>query len=205
MTRIKKISSYIEDNEKVIDVGCDQALLSKLLAKRHIYSIASDVVDSIIERASENLTLEEKKYIDFRVGSGVTLNENETDYTLVTAGMGTYTILDIVKNSKVRFNKIITISNNHHETLRREMMKMGYFIKLEEIVKEKGKLYNMIIFDTIEREFTNIELIVGYNHQNIELLKERNNLLINKYKEILLKTNNDIISEKLKILTNYNY
>ncbi len=205
MTRIKKISSYIEDNEKVIDVGCDQALLSKLLAKRHIYSIASDVVDSIIERASENLTLEEKKYIDFRVGSGVTLNENETDYTLVTAGMGTYTILDIVKNSKVRFNKIITISNNHHETLRREMMKMGYFIKLEEIVKEKGKLYNMIIFDTIEREFTNVELIVGYNHQNIELLKERNNLLINKYKEILLKTNNDIISEKLKILANYNY
>lgn len=205
MTRLKKISSYIEDNEKVIDVGCDQALLSKLLAKRHIYSIASDVVDSIIERASENLTLEEKKYIDFRVGSGVTLNENETDYTLVTAGMGTYTILDIVKNSKVRFNKIITISNNHHETLRREMMKMGYFIKLEEIVKEKGKLYNMIIFDTIEREFTNVELIVGYNHQNIELLKERNNLLINKYKEILLKTNNDIISEKLKILTNYNY
>lgn len=205
MTRIKKISSYIEDNEKVIDVGCDQALLSKLLAKRHIYSIASDVVDSIIERASENLTLEEKKYIDFRVGSGVTLNENETDYTLVTAGMGTYTILDIVKNSKVRFNKIITISNNHHETLRREMIKMGYFIKLEEIVKEKGKLYNMIIFDTIEREFTNVELIVGYNHQNIELLKERNNLLINKYKEILLKTNNDIISEKLKILTNYHY
>lgn len=205
MTRIKKISSYIEDNEKVIDVGCDQALLSKLLAKRHIYSIASDVVDSIIERASENLTLEEKKYIDFRVGSGVTLNENETDYTLVTAGMGTYTILDIVKNSKVRFNKIITISNNHHETLRREMIKMGYFIKLEEIVKEKGKLYNMIIFDTIEREFTNVELLVGYNHQNIELLKERNNLLINKYKEILLKTNNDIISEKLKILANYNY
>lgn len=205
MTRLKKISSYIEDNEKVIDVGCDQALLSKLLAKRHIYSIASDVVDSIIERASENLTLEEKKYIDFRVGSGVTLNENETDYTLVTAGMGTYTILDIVKNSKVRFNKIITISNNHHETLRREMMKIGYFIKLEEIVKEKGKLYNMIIFDTIEREFTNVELIVGYNHQNIELLKERNNLLINKYKEIILKTNNDIISEKLKILTNYHY
>lgn len=205
MTRLKKISSYIEDNEKVIDVGCDQAHLSKLLAKRHIYSIASDVVDSIIERASENLTLEEKKYIDFRVGSGVTLNENETDYTLVTAGMGTYTILDIVKNSKVRFNKIITISNNHHETLRREMIKMGYFIKLEEIVKEKGKLYNMIIFDTIERKFTNVELIVGYNHQNIELLKERNNLLINKYKEILLKTNNDIISEKLKILANYNY
>lgn len=205
MTRIKKISSYIEDNEKVIDVGCDQALLSKLLAKRHIYSIASDVVDSIIERASENLTLEEKKYIDFRVGSGVTLNENETDYTLVTAGMGTYTILDIVKNSKVRLNKIITISNNHHETLRREMIKMGYFIKLEEIVKDKGKLYNMIIFDTIEREFTNVELIVGYNHQNIELLKERNNLLINKYKEILLKTNNDIISGKLKIFANYNY
>lgn len=205
MTRLKKISSYIEDNEKVIDVGCDQALLSKLLAKRHIYSIASDVVDSIIKRASENLTLEEKKYIDFRVGSGVTLNENETYYTLVTAGMGTYTILDIVKNSKVRFNKIITISNNHHETLRREMMKIGYYIKLEEIVKEKGKLYNMIIFDTIEKDFTNVELIVGYNHQNIELLKERNNLLINKYKEIILKTNNDIISEKLKILTNYNY
>ena len=166
MTRIKKISSYIEDNEKVIDVGCDQALLSKLLAKRHIYSIASDVVDSIIERASENLTLEEKKYIDFRVGSGVTLNENETDYTLVTAGMGTYTILDIVKNSKVRFNKIITISNNHHETLRREMIKIGYFIKLEEIVKEK----EIEEIKSLERPVTNFKKKSNERSTNLDTL-----------------------------------
>ena len=138
MTRLEKISSYISDNEKVLDVGCDQALLSKILAKRKIYSIASDLRPNIIENAKKNLTPLEKEYITFSVSNGVPTILNE-EYTLVLSGMGAHTILDILKNSNYRFNKIITISNNNNDILRTEMSKLNYYVLEEEIIKEKGK------------------------------------------------------------------
>ncbi len=198
--RIKAISSYIEDNEKVIDVGCDQALLSILLSHRHIYSIASDLRKNIIEKASSNVSEEEKKYITFRVGSGVTLKESEDYKTLVLSGMGAYLMIDILRTTNYRFNKIITISNNHHSLLRRELLSLGYVSVLEEIIKERGKYYNLIIFKEGKKKYTKEELLIGINHQNIPLLKERNNYLINKYKTIL--NNNKIDLEKQKEINN---
>lgn len=201
MTRLEVISSYIESNEKVLDVGCDQALLSKLLAKRRIYSIASDIVPSIIENAKKNLTPLEKEYITFKVGEGITINEE--GYTLVISGMGTYNILKILSKSKIKFNKIITISNNNHDILRKEMSSLGYYVYSEEIIIDKGKYYNLIIFNTIKRTYSKEELLIGVNHKNKELLKEKNLYLINKYKEILKNTNNEKIKELVDILENY--
>lgn len=202
--RIEKISSYIEDNEKVIDVGCDQAHLSELLAKRKIYSVASDIRKNIIDRAEKRINEDLKKYITFRVGNGVTLTEKETDYTLVLAGMGTHLILNIITESIVTFKKIITISNNNHEILRKEMNKKGYIIELEEIIKEKGKYYNIIIFKKGTKNYTEEEFIIGINHQNTLLLKDHNQYLIRKYKNILEKIKEapkrKNIENKIKIL-----
>ena len=203
MNRLKCISSYISDNEKVLDVGCDQALLSKLLARRGVYSIASDIKANIIINAKRNLTDLEKKYITFTLSDGVPEGVNQT-ITLVLSGMGTYTILDILKNSKVFFNKII-ISNNNHDILRSEMIKLGYYIKEEEIIKDKNKYYNLIVFDRIKREYSKEELLVGYNHKNKVLLKEKNEYLINKYNKILNKTNNEKLINIVNILVNYKY
>lgn len=80
----------------MLDVGCDQALLSKLLARRGVYSIASDIKANIIINAKRNLTDLEKKYITFTLSDGVPEGVNQT-ITLVLSGMGTYTILDILK------------------------------------------------------------------------------------------------------------
>ena len=204
MNRLKCISSYISDNEKVLDVGCDQALLSKLLARRGVYSIASDIKANIIINAKKNLNDLEKKYITFTLSDGVPEGVNQT-ITLVLSGMGTYTILDILKNSKVFFNKIITISNNNHDILRNEMIKLGYYIKEEEIIKDKSKYYNLIVFDRIKREYSKEELLVGYNHKNKVLLKEKNEYLINKYNKILNKTNNEKLINIVNILVNYKY
>ncbi len=205
MTRIERISSYITDEEKVIDVGCDQALLSKLLAKRKIHSIASDIKQNIIDDAIKSTKAQLKQYIDFRVGNGITLKENEKDYTLVLSGMGTYTILDILRNSSSNINRVITISNNNHDILRNEMNKNGYKIDLEEIIKEKNKYYNLIIFSKGNQELSEKELIVGFNHQNKALLKEKNEYLINKYENILKGTDNEELVKVVNILKNYNY
>ncbi len=207
MIRIKKISSYIEDNEKVIDVGCDQAELSELLAKRKIYSIASDLKENIIKNAENRIKDNLKEYITFRVGNGITLEEKEENYTVVLAGMGTHLILDILSNTNKSFNKIITISNNNHDILRREMNNLGYISYIEEIIKERSKYYNLIVFKKGNKTYTKEEELIGVNHRNIELLKERNELLINKYKKIIEKIPNNHskkeIKNKLIILENY--
>lgn len=204
MTRLEKISSYISDNEKVLDVGCDQALLSKILAKRKIYSIASDLRPNIIENAKKNLTPLEKEYITFSVSDGVPTILNE-EYTLVLSGMGAHTILDILKNSNYRFNKIITISNNNNDILRTEMSKLNYYVLEEEIIKEKGKFYNLIVFDNVKRDYSKEQILVGINHKNKELLKEKNDYLIKKYTSILNNANNEKLIDIVNTLNNYKY
>lgn len=204
MTRLEKISSYISDNEKVLDVGCDQALLSKILAKRKIYSIASDLRPNIIENAKKNLTPLEKEYITFSVSNGVPTILNE-EYTLVLSGMGAHTILDILKNSNYRFNKIITISNNNHDILRTEMSKLNYYVLEEEIIKEKGKFYNLIVFDNVKRDYSKEQILVGINHKNKELLKEKNEYLIKKYTSILNIVNNEKLIDIVNTLKDYKY
>lgn len=204
MTRLEKISSYISDNEKVLDVGCDQALLSKILAKRKIYSIASDLRPNIIENAKKNLTPLEKEYITFSVSNGVPTILNE-EYTLVLSGMGAHTILDILKNSNYRFKKIITISNNNNDILRTEMSKLNYYVLEEEIMKEKGKFYNLIVFDNVKRDYSKEQILVGINHKNKELLKEKNDYLIKKYTSILNIANNEKLIDIVNTLKNYKY
>ncbi len=204
MTRLEKISSYISDNEKVLDVGCDQALLSKILAKRKIYSIASDLRPNIIENAKKNLTPLEKEYITFSVSNGVPTILNE-EYTLVLSGMGAHTILDILKNSNYRFKKIITISNNNNDILRTEMSKLNYYVLEEEIIKEKGKFYNLIVFDNVKRDYSKEQILVGINHKNKELLKEKNDYLIKKYTSILNIANNEKLIDIVNTLKDYKY
>lgn len=204
MTRLEKISSYISDNEKVLDVGCDQALLSKILAKRKIYSIASDLRPNIIENAKKNLTPLEKEYITFSVSNGVPTILNE-EYTLVLSGMGAHTILDILKNSNYRFNKIITISNNNNDILRTEMSKLNYYVLEEEIIKEKGKFYNLIVFDNVKRDYSKEQILVGINHKNKELLKEKNDYLKKKYTSILNIANNEKLIDIVNTLKDYKY
>jgi hypothetical protein len=204
LTRLEKISSYISDNEKVLDVGCDQALLSKILAKRKIYSIASDLRPNIIENAKKNLTPLEKEYITFSVSNGVPAILNE-EYTLVLSGMGAHTILDILKNSNYRFNKIITISNNNNDILRTEMSKLNYYVLEEEIMKEKGKFYNLIVFDNVKRDYSKEQILVGINHKNKELLKEKNDYLIKKYTSILNIANNEKLIDIVNTLKDYKY
>lgn len=204
MNRLEVVSSYINDNELVLDVGCDQALLSKLLAKRNIKSIASDLRENIIINARKDLTDNEKKYITFTVCDGIPKILDNT-YTLVLCGMGSYTMLDILKNSNYRFNKIITISNNNHDILRIGMSKLGYYVKEEEIIKDKGKYYNLIVFDTNKKTYNNTDIIIGINHKNKSLLKERNEYLINKYTKILDNTNNEKLINIVNTLKNYKY
>lgn len=185
MNRIDAIYLFIDLKDRVVDVGCDQAKLGILLAKRNQKSIASDISPKVIERASLDIRkLGLDNLIDLRVSNGLqNIKEKEAD-TLVLSGMGTHTILEILNNTKLRFNKIITISNNYHDILRDKMNELNYKVDKELIIKENNKYYNLILFTKGIKKYTKKELLLGLNQVDSELYKEYLNHLLNKYKTI---------------------
>lgn len=204
MNRINKIATYIDDNDLVADIGCDQAQLSIILAKKHIFSIGIDIKKNIIDKCKEKIIEQNlDKYINLRVGNGINLLSKKEVDTLVFAGLGTYTIINILKNSIDIYKKIITISNNNHKLLRENMLELGYKIYLEEIIFEKNKFYNLIIFIPGIQKYTKEELYIGFNHKNMDLLKIYHNNLLKKYNKFYEK--NAELKELINIIKNYKY
>lgn len=199
MNRIETINSFIDKDDKVVDVGCDQAKLSIMLANRNISSIACDISEKVINKAKQDIT---NPLIDLRVSDGlINIKEGEAD-TLVLSGMGTYTILDILNNTKLRFNKIITISNNYHNILRNKMNDLNYKVKEEQIIKENNKYYNLIIFENGKTNYSEEELELGLNHIDNNMYKEYLDYLLNKYLNIKKSSEdkNDNIDRLINLL-----
>ena len=199
MNRIEAIYSFISESDKVVDVGCDQAKLGIMLAKRNQSSIASDISEKVIEKAKNDI---KSDLIDLRVSNGLeNIKEGEAD-TLVLSGMGSHTILDILNNTKLRFNKIITISNNDHDLLRLKMNELDYMVDSEQIIKENNKYYNLIVFVPGNKKYNDYEINFGLNHKDKELYNEYLNYLKNKYKNIKKssKNKNKKISSLLVLL-----
>lgn len=205
MNRIESIYSLIDENDKVVDVGCDQAKLSIMLAKRNQKSIASDISEKVIDRASKTIKeLSLDKLIDLRVSNGLdNIKESEAD-TLVLSGMGTHTILDILNNTNIKFKKIITISNNYHDILRVKMNDLGYKINKELIIKENNKYYNLIEFTIGNNNLSKEEELIGLNHIDKTMYNEYLNYLLDKYLNIQKqsKNQNKKINEIINIIKN---
>lgn len=200
MNRIEAIFSFIDEKDKVVDVGCDQAKLSKLLLTRNQSSIASDISEKVIKRAKESINDDR---IDFRVSNGLEkIKDNEAD-TLVLSGMGTHTIIEILSNTNLRFKKIITISNNYHDILRSKMNTFGYIVKEEQIIKENNKYYNLILFVEGNKDYNDSELLIGLNHKDNKLYVEYLNYLLEKYKLIkeTSKDKNNKIDKMINIIS----
>ncbi len=196
--RLLTILSFIDKDDRIIDVGCDHAYLSKMLAKRGQSSIAVDIVPSIIEK---NKKENNSRLISFYVSDGLK-NVNEQLYNMpVLSGMGSYTILDIIKNSSRSFNKVLTASNSKYKILRSEMLKLGFVSVKEQIVKENKKYYNIILFEKGNKKYTKEELYFGRNHVDKKMLKEKNLYLLKKYNKIKNKLPKDSdILEEIKLL-----
>jgi tRNA (adenine22-N1)-methyltransferase len=200
LNRIEAIYSLIDKNDKVIDVGCDQAKLSIMLSLRNQASIACDISEKVIERARHDI---DSSLIDLRVSNGLEKIQDGEGDTLVLAGMGTHTIIEILSNTNLRFNKIITISNNYHDILREKMNNLNYIVDKELIVKDNNKYYNLIMFKEGNKKYSKKELLIGLNHIDKDMYNEYLNYLLNKYLKIKKssKDNNKKVNEIINLLS----
>lgn len=171
--RLKTIASMV-DTESIIDVGCDHAYLDIFLAKtRNTKCTAIDVREGIINNvrsAIKREKLEDNIQVILNDGlEGVKINNNDT---VILSGLGTKTILNIVKDKKI--SNLIIQSNDDQYLLRKILTKSNYYIVDEKIILD-GKYYVIIKFKLGEKKYKHNQLLFGPK------LLEENNLIFKKY------------------------
>lgn len=208
--RLEVVASYIHDNSKIIDIGCDHGLLSIYLANiyKNIKIIASDVNKNALSSAINNIKESNlEKRIETRLGSGLEVVSTGEIDTVVIAGMGSNTIVGILKYSKdklVNVNNIIIQSNTDLYFLRKNITSIGYYIEDETLVEDKNIIYTVIKFTKGKRKYNYKELYLGpiLLQKNDKLFKQKNEKELKTLKMILKNINKGHHLYKLRIKKN---
>ena len=186
--RLKQIADLVEENSKIVDIGCDHALtdIYILQTKKNISIIASDINKNALESAKKNI----QKYhcedkISTIVGDGLENIDTTNIDTILISGMGAHTIVGILRRGIHKLKNINTLiiqSNNDHEFLRKRVTELGYYIEEERLVKEKKFIYTIIKFKKGKKHYTKKELIFGpvLLKQNSELFQEKKKIEVEK-------------------------
>jgi len=188
--RLKEISDFILPTDRVVDIGCDHALVDIYLCEEYddIKIIASDIHEDALKSARNNIEKHNlSSRIETRLGDGLTIvNPNEFD-TILIAGMGFYTIKKILSNKPkmINYPKIVIQCNTDVVKLRKFVIKLGYKITKEKLVMDNDIIYTIIEFNKGEEKYDYDQIYFGP-----EILKNKDELFYEYYSKKLLKYEN---------------
>lgn len=160
--RLLAIALMVKNDKKVIDIGCDHALLDIYLThiNPEICCIASDKSMAVYQKTKKIIAEKDLSNRIMVVHSdglkNITITPSDT---LVLAGMGTKTILKIL-TSKVT-NRMVIASHNDLYLLRKEITEKQFLIYEEQIVLEKGIYYVIIDFRRGKASYDRLDLEYG--------------------------------------------
>ena len=164
--RLKKIGDLVDANSFCLDIGCDHAFLDIYLVKKNknIKAIASDIAEGPLNQARDNIKregLEDK--IEVRLGNGLDTYTDEVN-TIIISGMGGRNMIGIFKNNMKVLKNIDTIilsPNNYQIDVKKFLVKNGFYIDDEELVKDKKFIYQIIKFKKGKRHYSRKEYFFG--------------------------------------------
>lgn len=172
--RLLAISSLVEKDSKIADIGTDHGYVPIFLVREKIVSkaIMSDVSQASLEKgkanAEEILTAKEFESLEFRVSDGIEkLVIGEVD-TLIFAGMGAELMVKIITADIEKSNSFETFimqPRTKDGFLRFALERLGFNIVEEVFVEENSQIWgiikaenmakshNIIDFETLQREY----------------------------------------------------
>lgn len=191
--RLKQIGDLVDANSFCLDVGCDHALLDIYLVKKNknIKAVASDIAEGPLNSAKENIKrehLEDK--IETRLGNGLDTYSSDID-TVIISGMGGRNMIGIFKNNLNITRKLDTIiisPNNYQEDVKRFLVKCGFYIDDELLVKEGKFIYQIIKFKKGKKKYSKVQYFFG------PILLEKKGKLFNDYYSRELKSREILIN-----------
>lgn len=204
--RLESLVKFVENQDKIIDVGCDHAYFDIYLVQSGISNIiyVCDVNANALQNGIDNI---EKYELSSNIipihGYGIEKAVYYDVDTLVISGMGAKNMIEIMSSPYLnRFYKLILQSNNNHDDLRRFLAKSGFSIIYEEIVEDAKKTYiNIVAINSNET--------VNYDETEYDfgpiLIKDKNNLdyfkkLLDSYNDIIIYSKDSELREKIKRL-----
>jgi tRNA (adenine22-N1)-methyltransferase len=165
--RLKAIANYVRSDAKIVDIGCDHALLDIYLVSNNpnIKAIAVDVKEGALNQARKNIAkYNMQESIDLRLGDGLdAVLKSEID-TIIISGLGGPKIIEILTSNKDKLTQVddlILQSNTGHYGLRKEVCSLGYYIADENLVKENNIIYLIIYFKKGYKKYKNKDYLFG--------------------------------------------
>ena len=203
--RLKTIGDLVPLSTYPLDIGCDHALLSIYLVKEKNIekAVASDNKSGPLEKAKENISF-------YKVSDKVKLIEAEgldsyTDGvdTVTISGMGGLNINKILDDNRKylkNINTLILSPNNYGDAVKRKMVKLGYYIDNEVLVKEKNIIYEILVFKKGRKYYSYKRIFLGpvLMLKKDELTKEYYKKLLDN-KKTLLSSLPKTFKHKIKI------
>ena len=195
--RLKFIADKVKAKENVMDVACDHGLLAIYLEKeKNCRVIASDIKKTAIEGALEN-KIKYNSNVEFLVSDGLSkLNEDIT--TVIIAGLGSQTVIEILDTDLKNVNTLIISVQKDLEDFRRFIHTKGFIIE-ESLVFDK-KYYNVFYLTKGKEKYSDIEYKYGKdlidNKDNLEYFQDLKTRYENKDDKDL-----DYIIDRLKGLS----
>jgi tRNA (adenine22-N1)-methyltransferase len=188
--RLKEISDFILPTDRVVDIGCDHALVDIYLCEEYndIKIIASDIHEDALKSARNNIEKHNlSNRIETRLGDGLTIvNPSEFD-TIIISGMGFHNIKKILSNAPkmINYPKIIIQCNTDVVKLRKFVIKLGYKITREQLVMDNDIIYTVIEFNKGNEKYNYDQIYFGPR-----ILENKNELFYEYYSKKLLKYEN---------------
>ena len=198
--RLDTICDFLDVADKFIDIGTDHGYVPiKMARKGATHLLATDVHSNALKAAQKNIQNKGlNKAISILKADGLNGIDTSSYNTLILAGMGAHTIMQILCNQEKIQNirKIILQSNNHLEDLRAFMNQNNWNLKKEEVVYEKEHYYIIMLYEKGTQKMSQEEFFLGiYQKENIKYYQ----FLEKKYREIYRKIPEDQIVKKQKV------
>jgi Predicted SAM-dependent methyltransferase len=182
-SRLQAVAELVKPEARVVDVGTDHGHIPVWLIQNEVspYVYASDIAQGPLSRSrasAEKYGVDGK--ISFYLCDGLDLCRAEDVDTVIIAGMGGETAVNILKRAPwTREKEVILQPMSKLEVLRMWLYENGYAITREQLVRDSGVIYTIIKTSAGRpSDFpTGAELLVGREavprELHLELIKEQ--------------------------------
>ena len=160
--RIEAISQLIDNDESVIDIGCDHGFLAKMLRTKgnNKLIICSDNKIGPLNNARNNLIGYDN--INFELTDGVDNIDTVCD-VCVLAGMGNNTVISIIENNENYFRncKKIIIQVNSVVAQMRQYLSNHKFQIIDECMVYDYKYYQIMVVKSGQQQLNELQIEFG--------------------------------------------